>query len=112
MIMMNLDLLNSIQEKITDIKKEIEQNNTREETQITTKLNSTEEYAIDRIEGDNVVLENRKTNEIKNVKKDMLPKNIKEGSIVQYINGQYIYNQELTQKAREEIKEKMDKLWN
>ena len=42
----------------------------------------------------------------------MLPKNIKEGSIVQYINGQYVYNQELTQKAREEIKEKMDKLWN
>ena len=80
---MNLEIFNDIQEKMTDMKNEIKQNNTSEEMELAKKLDAIEEYSVDRFEGEYAVLENRKTNEIKNVKKDMLPENIKEGSILQ-----------------------------
>ena len=67
---------------------------------------------MDRFEGEYAVLENRKTNETKNVKKDMLPENIKEGSILQYVNGKYTYNEELTKEENNRIQDRMNKLWN
>ena len=75
-------------------------------------MDAIEEYSVDRFEGEYAVLENRKTNEIKNVKRDMLPENIKEGSILQYVNGKYTYNEERTQEEVNRIQDKMNKLWN
>ena len=109
---MNLEIFNNMQEKITDIKNEIEQNHTSEEIELAKKLDAIEEYSVDRFEGDYAILENRKTNEIRNVKKDMLPKNIKEGSILQYVNGKYLYNEERTQEETNRIQDRMNKLWN
>ena len=109
---MDLEIFNDIQEKMTDMKNEIKQNNTSEEMELAKKLDAIEEYSVDRFEGEYVVLENRKTNEIKNVKKDMLPENIKEGSILQYVNGKYTYNEKLTKEETKRIQEKMNKLWN
>ncbi len=109
---MDLEIFNDIQEKMTDMKNEIKQNNTSEEMELAKKLDAIEEYSVDRFEGEYVVLENRKTNEIKNVKKDMLPENIKEGSILQYVNGKYTYNEELTKEENNRIQDKMNKLWN
>ena len=109
---MDLEIFNDIQEKITDMKNEIKQNNTSEEMELAKKLDAIEEYSVDRFEGEYAVLENRKTNEIKNVKKDMLPENIKEGSILQYVNGKYTYNEELTKEENTRIQDKMNKLWN
>ena len=109
---MELEIFNDIQEKMTDMKNEIKQNNTSEEMELAKKLDAIEEYSVDRFEGEYVVLENRKTNEIKNVKKDMLPENIKEGSILQYVNGKYTYNEELTKEENNRIQDKMNKLWN
>ena len=109
---MDLEIFNHIQEKMTDIKNEIKQNNTSEEIELAKKLDAIEEYSVDRFEGEYVVLENRKTNEIKNVKKDMLPENIKEGSILQYVNGKYTYNEELTKEENNRIQDRMNKLWN
>ena len=109
---MDLEIFNDIQEKMTDMKNEIKQNNTSEEMELAKKLDAIEEYSVDRFEGEYAVLENRKTNEIKNVKKDMLPENIKEGSILQYVNGKYTYNEELTKEETNRIQEKMNKLWN
>lgn len=109
---MNLEIFNDIQEKMTDIKNEIKQNNISEEMKLAKKLDAIEEYSVDRFEGEYAVLENRKTNEIKNVKKDMLPENIREGSILQYVNGKYTYNEELTKEENNRIQEKMNKLWN
>ena len=98
---------------IADIKNEIKQNNNHlEEVELAKKLDAIKEYSVDRFEGEYAVLENRKTNEIKNVKKDMLPENIKEGSILQYINGKYTYNEELTKEETNKIRDKMNKLWN
>ena len=109
---MDLEIFNHIQEKMTDMKNEIKQNNTSEEMELAKKLDAIEEYSVDRFEGEYAVLENRKTNEIKNVKKDMLPENIKEGSILQYVNGKYTYNEELTKEETNRIQDKMNKLWN
>ena len=109
---MDLEIFNHIQEKMTDIKNEIKQNNTSEEMELAKKLDAIEEYSVDRFEGEYAVLENRKTNETKNVKKDMLPENIKEGSILQYINGKYTYNEGLTREETKRIQDRMNKLWN
>ena len=109
---MNLEIFNDIQEKMTDMKNEMKQNNISEEMELAKKLDAIEEYSVDRFEGEYAVLENRKTNEIKNVKKDMLPENIREGSILQYVNGKYTYNEELTKEENNRIQEKMNKLWN
>ena len=109
---MDLEIFNHIQEKMTDIKNEIKQNNTSEEMELAKKLDAIEEYSVDRFEGEYAVLENRKTNETKNVKKDMLPENIKEGSILQYVNGKYTYNEELTREETKIIQDRMNKLWN
>lgn len=109
---MDLEIFNQIQEKITDMKKEMSQNTISEEMELAKKLDAIEEYSVDRFEGEYAVLENRKTNEIKNVKKDMLPENIKEGSILQYVNGKYTYNEELTKEENTRIQDKMNKLWN
>ncbi len=109
---MDLEIFNQIQEKVTNLKNEIKQNNTSEEMELAKKLDAIEEYSVDRFEGEYVVLENRKTNEIKNVKRDMLPENIKEGSILQYVNGKYTYNEERTQEEVNRIQDKMNKLWN
>ncbi len=109
---MDLEIFNHIQEKMTDIKNEIKQNNTSEEMELAKKLDAIEEYSVDRFEGEYAVLENRKTNETKNVKKDMLPENIKEGSILQYVNGKYTYNEELTKEENNRIQDRMNKLWN
>ena len=109
---MDLEIFNQIQEKVTDMKNEIKQNTTSEEMELAKKLDAIEEYSVDRFEGEYAVLENRKTNEIKNVKKDMLPENIKEGSILQYVNGKYTYNEELTKEEKNRIQDRMNKLWN
>ena len=109
---MDLEIFNNIKEEITNIKNEMKENNISEEMELAKKLDAIEEYSVDRFEGEYAVLENRKTNEIKNVKKDMLPENIKEGSILQYVNGKYTYNEELTKDETNKIKDKMNKLWN
>ena len=109
---MDLEIFNHIQQKMPDIKNEIKQNNTSEEMELAKKLDAVEEYSVDRFEGEYAVLENRKTNETKNVKKDMLPENIKEGSILQYVNGKYTYNEELTREETKKIQDRMNKLWN
>ena len=48
------------------------------------------EYTIDRIEDNIVVLEDRDTKEMIDMKKEELPKNIKEGSILIKKDGKYI----------------------
>lgn len=108
---MNMDVFNNIEETVTDIKHEIKEKSHSEEIELATKLNAIEEYSIDRFEGDYAILENRQTNEIKQVKKDMLPENIKEGSIVQYVNGKYIYDEAFTKEKTNRIQDRMNKLW-
>lgn len=67
-------------------------------------------YTVDRIENDIVVLENRNTLEMIEIKKEDLPITIHEGSILIYENNQYKedINEELSQ--RKKIKERFKRL--
>ena len=67
-------------------------------------------YSVDRIEEDIVVLENRNTKEIINVDKSILPNNLKEGTILDYINGKYIINEDYTKEIKKDIRNKFDRL--
>lgn len=67
---------------------------------------------VDRFEGDMVVLEDRKSNKMINVKREDLPSDIKEGDILKMINGKYFIDKDFTQEISERIKKKMDDLWN
>lgn len=109
---MNIDLFNKIEEAVEKTKQEIQSNTQTEEIELAKKLDAVEEYSVDRFEGEYAILENRKTSEIKKVQKDSLPENIKEGSVLEYVNGKYIYNEETTNFEKAKIKGRMDQLWN
>ncbi len=89
-----------------------ESNLSNDEIELATKLDAIEEFTIDRFEGDIAVLENRNTGKMVDVKKEDLPKDIKEGDILDKINGKYTLNSEKTLQEKERIKDKMNKLWN
>lgn len=63
-------------------------------------------WSIDRIENNIAVLENINSQEKKEISIDLLPKNIKEGSIISYINNQYILSLDDEKRRRQEILEK------
>lgn len=67
-------------------------------------------YTVDRIEKECIVLENRETLEMINVEKKMLPNNIKEQDIVNFINNKYIIDKELTNSTKKNIKDRFNKL--
>ena len=81
------------------------------EIELAKKLDAIEEFTVDRIEEGIAVLENRKTLKTENVEKEKLPKDIKEGDILNKINGKYCINETKTKEATERIQEKMNKLW-
>ena len=86
-------------------------NLSNDEVELAKKLNAIEEFTIDRFEGDFAVLENRNTGKMIDVKKENLPENVKEGDILDKINGKYTLNKEKTLETKNRIKDKMQKLW-
>lgn len=67
-------------------------------------------YAIDKIEGDLVVLEELTTQEKKEINIKKLPKEIKEGTVLTYTNDIYIIDKNLEKERKENIKSKFDML--
>ena len=111
-------------EKIQDItKKTIEENKEsaleiensnidQTEIELAQKLNAIQEFSVDRLEEDIVVLENRENGNSINIEKSKLPDDIKEGDILKSINGKYIPDKEKTIDETNRIKDKMNDLWN
>lgn len=87
-------------------------NLSNDEVELAKKLDAIEEFTVDRFESNFVILEDRNTGKMLDVKKEDLPKNVKEGDILDKINGKYTVNQEKTLEAKERIKNKMKNLWN
>lgn len=81
------------------------------EIELAKKLDAIEEFTVDRIEEGIAILENRKTLKTENVETEKLPKEIKEGDILNKINGKYFINEKQTKEVTERIQEKMNKLW-
>lgn len=118
---MNLNFLENLGKSI---QKTIEKQNERkninvsevegienEEIELANKLDAIEEYTIDRFEENIAVLEDRKTGKTKNIEKEKIPENTKEGDIIKCINGKYFKDEEKTRKVENEIEEKYKNLW-
>ena len=71
-----------------------------------------QEFSVDRIEENIIVLENRENGEIVDIEKNKLAFEVQEGDILKYINGRYILYEEKTRGETKKIKEIMDNLWN
>ena len=67
-------------------------------------------YTVEKI-GENIVdLEDRNTNIIIHIARNILPNNINEGDIIDYINNEYTINNESTKKIKENIKNRFKNL--
>ncbi len=82
-----------------------------EEIELANKLDAVEEYTVDRFEENIAVLEDRKTGKMKNIEKEKIPENAKEGDIIKCINGKYFIDEEETINVENKIKEKYKNLW-
>lgn len=69
--------------------------------------NKEEIFIVDRIEEDNVVCENRNTGKIIKIKIQELPKGIKEGKVIKYLDGKYYFDEIL----EKDINKKITELW-
>lgn len=104
----------AIQKTIQENAKKIDIKNTNiseNEVELATKLDAIEEFTVDRFEEDIVVLENRKTGKMTDIKKEELPQEIKTGDIIKRINGKYFIDNEQTQEVAKRIENKMNNLW-
>ena len=69
-------------------------------------------FVIDRIENNIAVCENRSTGKMTEIEISKLPKDIKEGAVLKYENGEYKIDIEEQKNIEERIKEKMRNIWN
>ncbi len=69
-------------------------------------------YAVDKIVGDIVTLENIETGDIINVNITQFDSGIKETDIVKFENDKYIKDEQEKKSREESIREKMEKLRN
>ena len=65
-------------------------------------------YTVEKIEGDLVTLEDRNKKTLFDIEKNILPKNIKEGDILDIINNKYKINKQLTKETKKRIKDKFN----
>lgn len=69
-------------------------------------------YAVDRIDENIATIENIINKEKKEVSLELLPKNVKEGSIITLEGGTYILNSNEEETRRKIIEEKLNRLKN
>ena len=67
-------------------------------------------YVVDKIEGNITIIESLDTKEKKEVLLEVLPSNIKEGTILTYENNIFTKDEVLEQQRRTSIQNKFDKL--
>lgn len=67
-------------------------------------------YAVDQIVEDIVIVEDTITGEKKVIDKTVLPKEIKEGTILTLVDDNYIINNKEEQIRKERIKDKLERL--
>lgn len=105
-------LIGNEKEKNTNHINNQSNNISQEELELANKLDAIEEFTVDRFEGNIAVLENRKTQEMVNLKKEELPEGLKTGDIIKKINGKFYIDIVETEKIEKRIESKMKDLWN
>jgi hypothetical protein len=69
-------------------------------------------YVVDRIESGIAVCNSLTTGEDMEIKASELPAKTKEGDIIAETDGKYIFDKELTEKRRADLKARMDRLFD
>ena len=67
-------------------------------------------YVVDRIEDNIVVLEDREHKMILQVERKCFPPDIEEGSVLDYVNGEYVFDYDLEAEFRRRVQNKFDEL--
>lgn len=67
-------------------------------------------YTVESIINDIVKLEDRNTKKIIEIKKSLLPNNIKEQDILDLVNDKYIINEEETKRIKKNIRNRFNNL--
>ena len=67
-------------------------------------------FTVDRIEGDKVVAE-CENGDMATFERSALPKNIKEGDVLNFVSGSCYLNKEETERRRKRIKKLMESLF-
>lgn len=67
-------------------------------------------YTVESIINDIVKLEDRNTKKIIEIKKSLLPNNIKEQDILDLVNDKYIINEEKTKRIKKNIRNRFNNL--
>ena len=70
-------------------------------------------YIVDRFEGDYAVCQNQETGEMEDIDLIFLPPDVKENDVLVYDEdwGEFLIDEEETSEVLEEIRERMDNLW-
>lgn len=69
-------------------------------------------YILDRFEEDYAVFEALKGKETVNVKRSLISSELKEGDVVSYIGGKYIFDENETKRRKERLSKTFNSLWN
>lgn len=69
-------------------------------------------FALDRFEGDYAILENLETKEKREVLCSLLPKNLHEGVLLNFVDDKYILEPSLEEKRRNDLRARLNKLKN
>lgn len=69
-------------------------------------------YTVEKIEKDIVTLEDRNKKDFFDVDKNILPLNIKEGDLLDLVDGEYIINETLTKETKKNIRNRFNSLMN
>ena len=67
-------------------------------------------YAVDRIENDVVILQNTFNGKIIEIKKQQLPNNISDGTILEYKDNKYYIDKDEEKRRRNILEEKLNRL--
>lgn len=67
-------------------------------------------YAVDRIENDVVILQNTFNGKIIEIKKQLLPNNISDGTILEYKDNKYYIDKDEEKRRRNILEEKLNRL--
>ncbi len=107
---MNLDFFNDFSKRLNDsianFTKDL--NNFLENNNLPFKDGDC--FTVDRFENDFVVLEDRKSRKLFNIAINQLPSNIKEGDILSYKNGQFLLDNNKTNKLQNDIQSRFNNL--
>ena len=107
---MNLDFLNNLSKKedsnlnnfTSDLSDFLENN-------LPTFKNG-DSFTIDRFEKSSAVLENRATGKMHTISIDKIPKDVKEGDILTFLNGEFLLDADKTKSVSDRIQNKFDRL--